>query len=173
MNKTAPLFLLLATLSACGPVKESFVDVCTGEKIAGYDKTCKWRIGKTRRRDFSTDEAERLKAQMGFVFSLRDNRESLTNRLLAVFGNSGVATTLGIQVGDPLHKVETMYGKAYCCSIELVSVPGSSEQEVLNGLFYKDKNLYFVADESNREVHFMMIGILPLSSLPLLRRTGD
>jgi hypothetical protein len=65
MNKTVLIFLLLATLSACGPIKESFVDVCTGEKIAGYDKTCKWRIRKTQRREVTAEAIQEQKKPVG------------------------------------------------------------------------------------------------------------
>lgn len=163
MNKTALIFLLLATLTACGPVKESFVDVCTGEKIAGYDKACKWRIGKTQRQEVSKKEIQEQKGRLDFLFSRYRDQETPTNRLIAVFGNEEMITTRGIKVGDPLDKVEEVYGKPWSRLVDMGNAPGSDERILFYGLFYD--NLIFMTDASFQKVQAIVIGTIPVPGL--------
>lgn len=159
MNKTALIFLLLVVLSACGPVKESFVDVCTGEKIAGYDKTCKWRIGQTQRHEVTTEEMQEQKDRLVFHFSKWRGKALPTNLLIAVVGNEEMITTRGIKVGDPLDKVEEIYGKPWSRLADLGNAPGSDERILFYGLFYD--NLIFLTDASFQKVQAIVIGNIP------------
>lgn len=139
-----------------------FIDVCTGEKIAGYDKACQWRIGKTKRQEM-VDEMVPGEPRLSFFFSIWRGQELPTNRLMAVFGGEEMRTTRGIEVGDPLSKVEKVYGKPLSRAVCIGIYPGTDEPIIFRGLFYD--NLFFLSDRTEKKVGAIMIGSIPLPGL--------
>ena len=151
------LFSFIAGIS-CSPVRETLVDANTGARIAGFDKKCLYRIGKTYKQDLGEDKINNLQADgLHFLFEKvqpSGNREGV---LIGVSSSSGkYQTRKGIKVGDSIKKAKEIYGGPKVDHIDFGKDENARFNFIFYGLFYE--HLTFMT-KSKEEDKIIGIGI--------------
>lgn len=138
---------------SCSNIKESVIDTQTGEKVAGYDKDCDFRIGKTTKKEIHENRLSQFKKD-SLTFGFADASEE---GLLVSIGAAGkYATSKGVKSGDSAQKALKIYGKPKAMILDY----GKDEEHrihwVFHGLFYK--NLAIFTDSSLTNVIGFTVG---------------
>lgn len=149
MKQLVIFSMLILSFLSCSTIKESVIDSETGVKIAGYDKDCIFRIGKTKREDISEDQIEYYKKDsLLFGFSIKPQNAPQQCIMISAGASGKYATTKGIKSGDSIEKALKVYGKPKARVIDYGKDEKHGIHWVYYGLFYE--NLSFVTiDESS------------------------
>jgi hypothetical protein len=154
-----PIALLAALLaSSCNSHREYIQDSITHEKIVGYGKKCKYRIGHTTPTDISEAEISRLMTEkLEFKFKESSTSEKKDGSILFAVEWGSLTTRKGIKTGDSVEKALKAYGKPKARLIDY----GYDEQhrihfEMPPGLFYK--NLTFFVDSTETTIMGICLG---------------
>jgi hypothetical protein len=154
--KVSPFFLIIMCCISCSPIKESFIDLETGQKIAGYDKDCMYSIGRTNKSDIGNDEIDKMKHKLYFFFADDERQAIPLGKLVAVSGSPNMVTQKGIKAGDSVEKALKAYGKPKARVIDYGMDANGYVWWIFHGLFYE--NLTIVTDESYDKVLGVTIG---------------
>jgi len=156
MKNTIILCILALGVEACFPIKESFIDIGTGEKIAGYDKDCKFQIGKTDITELDSSQIESLKDKIYVVFADDKNLSVPPGKLMAVSGGPLVVTKRGIKAGDSPAKALKVYGKPKAKAIDWGMDANGYVWWIYYGFFYK--NMAIITDDKYETILGIDIG---------------
>jgi hypothetical protein len=152
MKHSLFLFIGVVLCSSCSTIKESVVDTESGQKVSGYDRDCKLRIGETTKGEISQSDIASFKRD-SLVFDFAQNARK---EISAVSFSGKYATSKGLKSGDPAEKALKLYGKPKAMELDY----GKDEEHrihwVLHGLFYKKFSVF--TDPSFKTVIGITIG---------------
>lgn len=147
------VFLFIST--SCSSIKETFVDVQTGQKIAGYDKECPLRIGKTAKKDVSYAQIEMYESNGLYLMFLPNTESGHQDSLLlgVSTGSSRYQTLKGIKVGGDLDKAAHLYGIPKFKIIGQEAGKNDSVEIAIFGLFYNGLTFVSKGKGSNEIIY--------------------
>ena len=147
------IFVVL-TFYSCFPINEIIIDTETGSKIAGHDKNCVFRIGKTKRSEIPEEQIIQLKSTLSFRFADDSQKGAQQGKIVSVGFAGRYATSSGIKAGDPVQKAIKAYGKPKAMILDYGE--DHNVHWILYGLFYE--NLAFVTDSAFTTIKGGVIG---------------
>jgi hypothetical protein len=150
-------FVFAITFASCISNRESIIDTRTGQKIAGYSKNCKYRIGKTEKTDIAESDILKLKSEeLEFKFKQDTKTGTQTGEIISIAAAGKFATQKGIKSGDSIEKVLKIYGEPKARVLDY----GIDEQHgihfEISGIFYE--NLTFFTDSTLKYITGFTIG---------------
>lgn len=164
MKKITLVLVVIPFFLSCSSIKESVVDVASGQKIAGYDKDCKFRIGKTTKEEISpTDLASFEKDSVKFLFT-----EGTHGKMLGVGFSGNFSTSKGLKSGDPVEKALRIYGKPIAAELDYGKDEVNRIHWVFHGLFYKNFSVF--TDSDLKTVIGISIGAGPNLSKRIVKK---
>lgn len=139
MKQITLLLIGILQCWSCSSIRESVIDLKTGEKVAGYDKNCNFQIGKTKRSEISEERLGQLKKDnLTFRFADDPKKGAQKGQMISVAANGKYATSKGLRAGDSVQKALKIYGKPKAKILDYGRDEGHHIHWVLHGLFYKD-----------------------------------
>lgn len=149
-------FLLIILLSACATpksYKEYIIDTKYNQPIGGYRKGTLLEVGPPIwYKDYLSDS---LYADLAiFPMIDRDNQSIFFLTIAGTDTTGRFITSRGIKIGDPIQKVEKIYGKPAARSFFFGYMAGGAIE--FPGPFYH--NILFVEDTTSHKVIGIMVG---------------
>ena len=150
------LLVIIFSCYSCFSTKETIINSITGQKMAGYNDDCLYKIGKTPRNEIPQEVIDAYnKDSLYLVFKYASFGQE-SDKLLSVWAAGKYMTCQGVKPGDNVEKALSIYGKPKATKLEFWRDEQHGIKWEFEGLFYE--NLALITDSTFTTIRGVSVG---------------